>query len=83
MATIRELHGQVVTDLLLGKSVLNTPHSDGPRSKFAYVSARARTALRRIGAMDDSARGVWAITEKGRQVGSAVELPRKYREFRV
>ncbi|MCE2436879.1 MAG: hypothetical protein J4F97_02530 [Pseudomonadales bacterium] len=47
------------------------------------MGARARTALRHIGAVDDSARGVWAITEKGRQVGSAVELPRKYREFRV
>ena len=43
------------------------PKSSGHygKSKIVYRSVWARTYLKRIGALDNSARGVWSITQKG------------------
>ena len=82
-ASIGELDDRVATDMDLGEAVLDAVHGDGPQSEFAYRCAWARTRLRRIGAVDNSARGVWAITEAGRQIGSsdeALELARSQRK---
>lgn len=72
-ASIGELHDRVAGDLGLAEAVLNVAHRGGPQSEFAYRCGWARTRLRRIGAVDNSARGVWAITEAGRRIGSAAE----------
>lgn len=82
-ASIGELDDRVATDMDLGEAVLDIVHGDGPQSEFAYRCAWARTRLRRIGAVDNSARGVWAITEAGRRIGSsdeALELVRRQRK---
>ena len=82
-ASIGELDDRVATDMDLGEAVLAVVHGDGPQSEFAYRCAWARTRLRRIGAVDNSARGVWAITEAGRRIGSpdeALELVRRQRK---
>jgi len=85
-ASIREVDDRVATDMDLGEAVLDIVHGDGPQSEFAYRCAWARTRLRRIGAVDNSARGVWAITEAGRQIGSADEalelVRRRRKEYR-
>ena len=49
-------------------------NGDGPQTKFANRCGWARTLLRGIGAVDNSARGVWTITEAGRRIGSADEV---------
>ena len=72
-ASIGELDDRVATDMGLGEAVLDVVHGDGPQSEFAYRCGWSRTRLRRIGAVDNSARGVWAITEPGRRIGSANE----------
>ena len=72
-ASIGELDDRVATDMDLEGAVLDVVHADGPQSEFGYRCGWARTRLRRIGAVDNSARGVWAITEAGRQIGSADE----------
>ena len=72
-ASIRELNDRVAMDLEVGEEVLDIAHGSGPQTEFAYQSAWARTRLRHIGAVDNSARGVWAITEAGRRIGSAKE----------
>lgn len=72
-ASIHELDDRVATDLALGEAVLDVVHGTGPQTEFAYRCAWARTRLRHIGAVDNSARGVWAITEAGRKIGSANE----------
>lgn len=41
---------------------------DDPRSRLNYYLAWARTYLRRGGAIENSARGVWAITDKGNKI---------------
>lgn len=85
-ASIREVDDRVATDMGLGEAVLDIVHGDGPQSEFAYRCAWARTRLRRIGAVDNSARGVWAITEAGRRIGSGEEtlqlVRRQRKEYR-
>ena len=71
--SIGELDDRVATDMELDEALLDVVHGDGPQTDFAYRCAWARTRPRRIGAVDNSARGVWAITEAGRQIGSADE----------
>ena len=73
-ASIRELDDRVSTDLGLPEAILDVLHGDGPQTKFANRCGWARTLLRGIGAVDNSARGVWAITEAGRRIGSADEV---------
>jgi restriction system protein len=42
------------------------PHGDGPQSQIEYRLAWARSYLKGMGLLDNSARGVWTLTEKGR-----------------
>jgi restriction system protein len=41
-------------------------HGDGPRSQVEYRLAWARSYLKGMGLLDNSARGVWTLTDKGR-----------------
>jgi restriction system protein len=41
-------------------------HGDGPGSEIQYRLAWSRTYLKGMGLLDNSARGVWALTDKGR-----------------
>jgi restriction system protein len=43
-------------------------HGDGPRTEIEYRLAWARTYLKGMGLLENSSRGVWSVTEKGRQV---------------
>ena len=72
-ASIHELNDCVATDLEVREAVLDVIHGTGPQTEFAYRCAWARTRLRHIGAVENSARGVWAITEAGRKIQTAEE----------
>jgi len=41
-------------------------HGDGPRGQIEYRLAWARSYLKGMGLLDNSARGVWTFTDKGR-----------------
>lgn len=43
------------------------PHGDGRQSEIEYRLAWARTYLKGMGLLNNSSRGVWAVTEEGRQ----------------
>ncbi len=43
-------------------------HGDGPRTQLEYRLAWARTYLKRMGALNNSERGVWSTTELGRMM---------------
>ena len=85
-ASIRELDDRVSTDLDLTDAMLDVMHGDGPQTEFYNRCGWARTRLRGIGAVANSARGVWTITEAGRRIGSADEVRelarRQRREYR-
>ena len=78
-ASVHELDDRVSTNLDLTDGLLDLPHGDGPQTEFAYRLGWARTRLRRIGAVDNSARGVWTITAAGRRLGSADDVRERVR----
>jgi restriction system protein len=69
--TINEILDQVVELEGYTEEQQSVPHGDGPTSELAYRSAWARTYLKKIGAIDNSERGVWSLTEEGRKLSEA------------
>ena len=65
-ASIAELNERVIADMKLSEEVLAVPHGDGPTSEVEYRLAWARTFLKKAGALDNSERGIWTLTNKGR-----------------
>ena len=82
-ASIEELSDSVAQIMELSDEVLDVPHLEGPRSKFEYRSAWARTHLKYIDAVENSERGVWAITDVGRRMPSDAEVRKLVKEERV
>ena len=46
-------------------------HGDGPQTEIRYRMAWARTYLKAVGAIENSSRGVWAITDYGQSLAEA------------
>lgn len=68
-ASIAELEQSVAQILKLTEADLAQPH-DGNTTKFSYNLAWARTYLKRFGLIENSARGVWALTAAGQKTSS-------------
>lgn len=49
-------------------SVVSLIHSDNRQTKLNYNIAWAKTYLKRIGAVENSSRGIWSITDAGRRL---------------
>lgn len=64
--TVSELDEQVAEALKLSESDLAEIHR-GNRTRFNYLTGWARTYFRIFGLFENSARGVWALTDKGRK----------------
>ena len=64
-ASIQELEDEVGKALQLSEADLEEIHK-GNQTKISYNLAWARTYLKKYGLLENSARGVWALTEKGR-----------------
>jgi restriction system protein len=64
--SIAELYERVIADMRLPEEVLAVPHLDGSTSEVEYRLAWARTYLKKVDAIDNSERGVWSLTAKGR-----------------
>ena len=73
-ASIQELTSRIATDMGLPDEILDVPHKGGPQTEFGYRAAWARTGLKMIGAIDNTTRGVWAITDKGRGLRSEQQV---------
>lgn len=67
-ASIREISDDMAALLELSDAVREVAHGDGPQSEFDYQAAWARTYLKRMGAATNSSRGVWSISEHGREL---------------
>lgn len=64
-AGISEHLSKVIELYQVPESVANQPHGDTGRTELEYRLAWARTALRRCHYVENSARGVWSLTEEG------------------
>ena len=64
-----EIKEELIKILNLTDEEINDPHRDkNGSSKLEYRSAWARTYLKNAGYIDNSSRGVWAITELGNTI---------------
>lgn len=70
-ASIQELEDAVGKLLQLSDTDLETIHR-GNQTKISYNLAWARTYLKKFGLLENSVRGVWALTEKGNQTEQVV-----------
>jgi restriction system protein len=69
-ASIDELVPEIVRLLGLPQEVADVPHGTTGRTELEYRSAWARTYLRKAGLLENSERGIWALTPEGAKVGS-------------
>lgn len=80
-ASIQELSEGIASELAISGEILDSLHGDGPQSEVDYRAAWARTALKAIGALENTSRGVWSITNTGREVQSEKELRKQTSEY--
>jgi restriction system protein len=69
--TIREIEARVAEEEGFTGEQLSVLHKGGPVSEINYRMAWARTYLKAVGALENSARGVWSITEEGRRLSES------------
>lgn len=67
-ATIEEIEDDVAEKLRISENARAIRHGDGRRSQFQYELAWVRTYLKFGGAAENSDRGVWHLTAKGREM---------------
>lgn len=67
-ASNRELSEGLADELDLSEEAASELHQSGPQTKLEYNAAWARTHLKNIGAVNNSSRGVWTLTEKGQTI---------------
>lgn len=75
-ATIHEIHDEVVTSLGLTEDEIALPHGPRPNSPtdIKYRLGWVRTWLKRYGLLENSSKGIWSLTAKGR---GTTEVDRK------
>ncbi|MGC9347881.1 MAG: restriction endonuclease [Anaerolineae bacterium] len=80
--TIEEINNKVVEIAGLSDEqteVLHKPEKGGGRTEVEYRLGWTRTYLKKYGVLDNSSRGVWALTPEGRKVDRV--NPRQVRRF--
>ncbi len=77
-ASIAELEEEVIRILNLTDAEVAEPH-DERRTKLEYRLAWARTYLKAFGLLDNSERGVWALTGQGKEIDTVD--PQEVRRF--
>ena len=67
-ATVKEMYERVVEDEHFSEDQQAVSTKDGRMSEIEYRLHWARTYLKGIGAIENSARGVWSVTDKGQTI---------------
>jgi restriction system protein len=82
-ATIQEILDKVVSALSLTDQQQQVPHKQGPDTEIEYRLAWARTYLKGVGALNNSQRGIWSITDKGRGLSESdmAAIPAQFRSL--
>lgn len=67
-ATNSEIVDKVIVLESIPEAIQNIPHTAGSKSKLEYNLAWARSYLKAVGALDNSERGIWSLTDSGLRV---------------
>ena len=65
--SIQEIDEAVIEDMDLTDEVVRQLHGQGPKTELEYRLFWARTYLKNYGVVDNSQRGIWALTPQGRR----------------
>ena len=79
--SIEEINEKVVGTAKLTEPQLLIPHSDDGRTEVEYRLAWARTYLKKYGLLENSSRGVWALT-KSEIVPKEIDVDSVVRNYR-
>jgi restriction system protein len=80
--TIEEIDERVVEVGRFSEEQQSVLHKDGPKTEIEYRLAWAKTYLKGMGLLDNSTRGVWATTERGRATGEG-EIDGLLKDYRA
>ncbi|WP_421865430.1 restriction endonuclease [Parvibaculum sp.] len=78
-----EIHDKIVELMKLPDDVVEIPHDDsGSITRLRYRMNWTRSYLKQVGALDNTQRGVWTLTAKGRAMTAEelAEVPRIVRQ---
>ncbi|GAA0589988.1 restriction endonuclease [Craurococcus roseus] len=67
-ATNEELLAKIIEQEAFPAEVQSVQHTDGRQTKLNYNLAWAKTYLKKVGALENSSRGVWSLTKTGEQL---------------
>ncbi|CAN5496524.1 MAG: restriction endonuclease [Actinomycetota bacterium] len=81
-ATIQEIATKVIELQGYSEEQQSVLHKDGPATEIEYRLAWARTYLKGVEAINNSRRGIWSITEKGRSLieQEVWKIPSQYKK---
>lgn len=74
-ASIEELNERIISEGDYTEEQQAVLHKDGPSTELEYRIAWARTYLKGMGLANNSTRGVWSLTDLGRQVTADQIMP--------
>jgi restriction system protein len=67
-ASNEELLAKIIEPEKIPENIQSYLHTDHRQTRLGYNLAWARTYLQRVGAIENSTRGVWSLTEAGEQM---------------
>lgn len=81
--TIQEIDDKTIEILGLSPEVLAVMHNDTSKSEVEYRLVWTRTYMKKVGILENSTRGVWALTTVGRELQeiNPDEIVKKVREM--
>ncbi|SDE08655.1 restriction endonuclease [Rhodospira trueperi] len=81
-ASNEEILARVIDVAGISDDVASVMHTDGRRTKVGYNLAWAQTYLKKVGALENSSRGVWALTEYGEHLkeSDVCSIPNRVRQ---
>lgn len=81
--TIKEIDDKTIEILGLSPDILAVMHGDSSKSEVEYRLAWTRTYMKKVGILENSTRGVWALTTSGRELQAinSEEIVKKVREM--
>ncbi|CAN5164312.1 restriction endonuclease [soil metagenome] len=83
--SIQEINDEAISSAGLTDEQLAILHGNGPGTEVAYRMAWARSYLKKVGAVTNTSRGVWAITELGLDLDASdmASIPGRVRKLHI
>ena len=66
--TVREIDDKTIEILDLTSEVQDILHGNSSKTEIEYRLAWTRTYMKKVGILENSSRGVWSLTAKGREI---------------